>query len=575
MPLKHRAEHIASVILNGFNRHHRIYTEYNKRAEHYFHESLWLEAKQAAREQVDLYDARVAECIAILRNEENIDTLDEALWQNVKRSYVNLLYNHLQPELAESFYNSVFCLIFNRKYYNNNYIFFNHAIDTQNIEGDSPDYRAYYPTQNGLRTEVKRMLKEAPIDLPLADIEEDIDDITQAIEEAIGDGHRCHHLQIHILTPVFYRNKGAYLIGRIINNSLTKPLIIPFLKNETGKCYADTALTDRDAVSHVFSFTRAYFKVDFPVPSAVVRFLKSILPTKTLADLYTAIGFHKQGKNEFYRAFIYHLRHSSDNFIIAPGTEGMVMMVFTLPSYPYVFKIIKDKFHPNKTVTHAQVKERYHLIKQLDRVGRMADTWAFSHVAFPLARFPDILMQKLEDTCAKNLKIDQEQLIIRHLYIERRMTPLNLYLNDLSTERSEKIIRDYGKAIEEIAAAGIFPGDLLLKNFGVTRHERIVFYDYDEIVPIEECRFRKIPPARTPEQELSGEPWYQVGEDDVFPEEFRHFLMNTEQLRHIFSREFPHLMTAKYWQDVQKQIKDGILLDVFPYDKAQRFHPKR
>ncbi|UJF24359.1 bifunctional isocitrate dehydrogenase kinase/phosphatase [Suttonella sp. R2A3] len=571
MPIQQCAEHIAHVLLSGFDRHHRIFTEYNRRAAQHFHDQSWLAAKQDAREQVDLYDERVRECVNILREEEDINELDETLWPKVKRHYINLLYNHLQPELAESFFNSVFCKLFNRRYYNNQYIFFHQAINTQHIECEQPDYRAYYPEQTGMNEEIRRLLEELPLDLPFADIERDIANIASVVDLTLEQKHHSSHLQLQILTPIFYRNKGAYVVGRILNNARKTPLVIAVLQNAQGECYVDAVLTNPDDVSHIFSFTRAYFKVDFPVPSVLVQFMQSILPTKNLADLYTAIGFHKQGKNEFYRAFLYHLRHSSDSFIIAPGEEGMVMMVFTLPSYPYVFKIIKDKFHPNKKVTHALVKQRYHLIKQLDRVGRMADTWQFSYVAFPRDRFNDELLEKIEATCAENIIHEDDKIVINHLYIERRMTPLNLYLRDLDTEHSAKILKDYGKAIEEIAAAGIFPGDLLLKNFGVTRHERIVFYDYDEIVPIEECRFRRIPPPRTPEQEMASEPWYSIGENDVFPEEFRSFLLNTETLRHTFSKDFPHLMRADYWQDVQNRINDGELLDVYPYDDRRRF----
>lgn len=568
----YQANKLAQLILNGFNRHHAIFTEYNRKAAKHFHDGNWSGAKEDASLQVDLYDQRVLECVHMLKNELDIERLDTLLWQKVKREYVELLYDHLQPELAESYYNSVFCRLFNHRYYNNRYIFFNHAINTQNIQCSIPDYRCYYPVHKGLESEIRRILEEVPIDLPYYNIEQDVRNICRELAGIFFDSVLHDNLQIHILTPVFYRNKSSYLVGRIINSAKITPFIICILQNG-GQLYVDAALTDVQQVSHVFSFTRAYFKADFPVPSVLVHFLQSILPHKTLADLYNAIGFHKQGKNEFYRSFIYHLRHSTDQFMVAPGEEGMVMLVFTLPSYPYVFKIIKDRFHPNKKVTLKQIKERYHLIKQHDRVGRMADTWEFSYAAFPLSRFNVHLLDKLETTCHDKFFIEGDKMIIRHLYIERRMIPLNLYLQDLNPQQTDAILQDYAKAIEEIAAAGIFPGDLLPKNFGVTRTNRVVFYDYDEIVPLEQCNFRRLPTPRTYEQEMATEPWYHIDENDIFPEEFKSFLMNTPEQKGIFGNRYAHLLTAEYWQDLRQQIMNGMILDVFPYHENMRFYP--
>ncbi|WP_434778183.1 bifunctional isocitrate dehydrogenase kinase/phosphatase [Neisseria sp. Ec49-e6-T10] len=566
-----KAQQLAQLILEGFNRHFKIFTEYNKKAALYFAQSRFQEANEAAKYQVGLYDVRVNECVEKIKETCQITQLDKPLWQKVKIAYMHKLYEHLQPELAESFYNSLFCRLFNRHYYHNQYIFFNPAINTQNIQTECPDYRSYYPTQYGLDVEVKRLLLDIPIELPFEDLNRDTQHIVQAIEQyQTGITNLSHNFQIHIAFPVFYRNKGAYLVGRIINHATVYPFIIPLL-NKNGQLFVDAFLSNEQDISNVFSFARAYFKADFPVPSALIRFLQTVLPNKKLADLYTAIGFHKQGKNEFYRAFCYHLRHSSDEFIIAPGIEGMVMHVFTLPSYPYVFKIIKDQFHINKNITHKMVKQRYQMVKQLDRVGRMADTWEFSYVAFPLARFSAECLQQLENNCHSNISIEDDCLIIKHMYIERRMTPLNIYMTQANETEKTRVLQDYGLAIKEIAAAGVFPGDLLMKNFGVTRHGRVVFYDYDEIVPIEDCCFRDIPPAQTMEQELSAEPWYYVGEHDVFPEEFEYYLVSDPTLKKQFKQYYPELMQSQFWQKMQKMHEQGILADVFPYSLNKRF----
>src|SRR6185369_3455713 len=293
-----------------------------------------------------------------------------------------------------------------------------------------------------------------------------------------------------------------------------------------------------DQLLVLFSFARAYFFVDMEVPAAYVSFLRWLMPRKPRAELYMAVGLGKQGKTLFYRDLHYHLKHSSDRFVVAPGIKGMVMLVFTLPSFPFVFKLIRDRFAPPKDTDRQQVKDRYLMVKLHDRVGRMADTLEYSLVALPRERFAPELIEELKRECGSLIEFDGDQVVIGHAYIERRMQPLNLHVEELKrdgdVERLRGVLREYGNAIKELAGAGIFPGDMLLKNFGVTRHERVVFYDYDEIQPMGEVNFRRIPPPASYEEELAAEPYWRVGEADVFPEQFDRFLVSDPRARELF-----------------------------------------
>jgi len=299
------------------------------------------------------------------------------------------------------------------------------------------------------------------------------------------------------------------------------------------------------------------------------------MPRKPRAEMYMAVGLHKQGKTLFYRDLHYHLKHSSDNFVIAPGIKGMVMLVFTLPSFPYVFKVIRDRFAPPKDMDRQTVKDKYLLVKMHDRVGRMADTLEYSLVALPLHRFDPALLEELKKEAGASVEFEDDKIVIGHMYIERRMQPLNLYLAEAASEgdlpRVRHALLEYGNAIKELASAGIFPGDMLLKNFGVTRHERVVFYDYDEIAPMTECNFRRIPPPRSWEDEMSAEPYYSVGPHDVFPEQFAQFLVAEPKARQIFLEYHADLMDPAYWQARQDQLRAGVPADVFPYPDHARF----
>lgn len=566
------AREIAHAILTAFNRHFRIFRETTQSARQHFIDGDWAAGRSASSDRISLYDQRIREAIADLRNRFGLDKPDPGLWQEVKFQYLGLLYRHRQPELAETFYNSVFVGLFERHYYNNDNIFVRPSVSTERIEGDIPPFRSYYPTQDGWRLTLSRLLDSIDLGLPLENKRRDMVNVVRAIRNLRSkSSYLARHFQLQILNTVFYRNKAAYIVGRAVNGADVYPMILPVLRNAKGEIYVDALVSDDDDVANLFSFARTYFMADFEVPSAVVRFLLSFLPSKSAADMYTAIGFHKQGKAEFYRDFLDHLRNSSDRLVTAPGIKGMVMLVFTLPSYPYVFKVIRDRFGTAKKVTEREVIEKNRFIKRRDRVGRMADTWEFSYAAFPVDRFDPELLRELQEEVGNKVTLEDGQVIIKHLYIERRLNPLNLFLEQADGESARLAMREYGNALREISAAGIFPGDLLLKNFGVTRHCRVIFYDYDEIVPIARCNFRKVPEPQTLEQEMAAEPWYSVAENDIFPEEFATFLMSDLGWRKLFNQEHGDLLDAGTWRQLQADAEKGRAPDVYPYRREIRF----
>jgi len=567
---------IARTLIEGFNKHYRLFRESSAQAKTRFEQADWPAVQHAVRERIQFYDDRVAETVERLHREFNAETIDDIVWRQAKLYYIGLLTNHDQPELAETFFNSVYCKILHRTYFHNDFIFVRPAISTEYIESDPPTYRSYYPNEAGFRESIKRIFLDFGWRREFADLDRDVEHIRRAVHGHFAElPQREVNFQIQVLSSAFYRNKGAYVIGKAVNGSSEHPFAVPVLHDPDGKLVLDAIILDTGWISLLFSLSRAYFMVDMAVPANYIQFLRSIMPHKPRAELYSMVGLGKQGKTAFYRGLFSHLHHSADQFIVAPGIRGLVMLVFTLPSYPYVFKVIKDKFGATKEVDHATVKRKYQLVKQVDRVGRMADTLEFSHVALPKNRFAPELVDELRREIPSLLEEDGEDIIIKHLYIERRMEPLNLYL-----ERAERAGRDdlieaavteYGNAIRELAIANIFPGDMLWKNFGVTRYGRVVFYDYDEIEFMTDCNFRRIPPAPNEEAEMSGEPWYSVGRNDIFPEEFATFLLTSPKIRAAFLRHHADLLDAGFWQRAQEEIRGGAIRDFFPYPETLRF----
>lgn len=574
-----RAFEIAQAMLDGFNRHYRLFREASAAAKQRFEQADWHGQQRAQRERIEFYDKRVDEAVERLQRDFRAGTLPMDVWQQIKLHYIGLLTNHHQPELAETFFNSVTTKILHRSYFHNDFIFVRPAVSTEYIENDEPaalpTYRAYYPTKDTLHETFVRIVTNFQLELEFEDLGRDIDHVLAAVISHLGEFRMRANFQVQVLSSLFYRNKGAYLVGKIINGFNEIPFSLPILHTRRGQLVVDAALFGEDELLILFSFARAYFMVDMEVPSACVQFLRSMMPRKPRSELYNAIGLQKQGKNIFYRDFLYHLRHSSDRFRIAPGIKGMVMLVFDLPSFPYVFKVIKDFYPPQKDTTREAIQRKYLLVKQHDRVGRMADTLEYSNVAFPRSRFEDELIAELKHFCGSLIEEDGDTLVIRHAYIERRMIPLNIYLQEATPRQIEHAVVEYGNAIKDLVRANIFPGDMLWKNFGVTRHGKVVFYDYDEIEYLTDCNFRKVPAPRNEEDEMSGEVWYHVAPRDVFPETFGPFLLGNPAVREVFMKHHADLLDAAFWQSHKERILAGHVHDVFPYDPGKRFRAQR
>ena len=562
---------IAQTILAGFDKHYRLFREASAGARVSFELADWNAASEAAKGRIHMYDQRVKEATATVLERFPGARRDDALWQAIKLAYIGLLHNHKQPECAETFYNSVACKVLHRSYFHNAFIFWRPAVATEHIDSSTPTYVSHYPSRRGLRRCVRAVLEGFGLQSPFEDLQRDTRNLVAALRSRFPEFRAQPNFQIQVLASLFFRNKAAYAIGRAVNGNDEIPFAMPILRNERGELYVDALLTDADRFMVLFSFARAYFMVDMEVPSAYVSFLAALMPAKPRPELYTALGLQKHGKTLFYRDLHHHLGHSGDNFVTAPGIKGMVMLVFTLPSFPYVFKVIKDRFAPPKEGDIRMVREKYQLVKMHDRVGRMADTLEYSEVAFSLARIDPELLAELERECASNIEREGDSVIVKHLYIERRMIPLNMYLAEADALHRRIALKEYGDAIKQLASANIFPGDMLQKNFGVTRHERVVFYDYDEIVYMTDCKFRHIPQPRNPEEEMSAEPYYSVGPHDVFPEQFEKFLVTEPVWREEFMQHHADLMEPDMWAGKQANIRAGQMEDVFPYPEDVRF----
>ncbi|QEA40770.1 bifunctional isocitrate dehydrogenase kinase/phosphatase [Pistricoccus aurantiacus] len=574
------AYRLAATILHGFDEYRSRFKLITEDARRRFRDAAWREAQQASAERINLYDTKVKDTLDRLKRSLSEGELTNCEnWREAREHYAELISKRLDYELAETYFNSIFCSIFHHRHIRNDWMFV-YSSRNRAAHRSGIDRTRRYHVQDDWQEALRWALTGAHLDPPFNDLERDIRQGANFLEQHLPEEIlHASDTEMELLKSVFYRNKGAYLVGRIRGAGQQVPLVLPILyenelkARESGQgVHLDTVIIEPHEISIIFSFTRAYFQVNVPVPNEFVEFLHEIMPDKPIGELYSAIGFFKHGKTVFFRNLNRHVAKREDRFIIAPGVRGMVMAVFVLPSHLTVFKIIKDRFDPGKDMSRAKVREKYDLVKRHDRVGRMADTQEFSNFITRKDHFDPDCLEELLRVAPSTVSLKDDKVLIKHCYTERMMTPLNLYLEECDEQEIEAILKDYGNAIKQMAAANIFPGDMLLKNFGVTRHGRVVFYDYDEICYLTECNFRKIPEPLYPEQELSDEPWYSVGPNDIFPEEFGPFLFANIQLRKLFYRLHPELFDADYWQNLQKAILEGRVIDVYPYRNKQRFN---
>jgi isocitrate dehydrogenase kinase/phosphatase len=552
----------------AYENYERGFEEITRRAQRRFERRDWSGAQADATERLTLYKAHVDAAVADVHDILKDGVMERTVWAAMKSDHAHCTAGRPDAELAETFFNSVTRRVFSTVGVDPAIEYLHRSPSPPSP--DSPTIFDRYCAPAADAALVRTILARIPWSVPYAQLDRDTALVAQLIDARVRQVLGAPGpIELDMVRSVFYRNKGAYLVGRIRAGAEIIPVVLPLLHAERG-IVVDAVLMTSDEASVVFGFSWTYFRVDAPRPRALVDFLGTIMPLKLVHELYTSIGYNKHGKTELYRSLMHHLEEPDARFAFAEGEEGMVMAVFTLPSFNVVFKAIKDSFGAPKNTTRRAVMDKYHFVFVRDRVGRLADAQEFEHLEFPRRCFPDELLDYLVREAGATMRVEGERVIARHLYTERRVTPLNLFLQHADERAAREVAIDYGNAIKDLAAADIFTGDMLLKNFGVTRNGRVICYDYDELCLLSECRFRRIPEATTLEDEFSAEPWFYVGEQDVFPEEFKAFLVPPGRIRDAFLDAHGNLLDTAFWQGVQRRLAAGEVVDVFPYPRDAR-----
>lgn len=550
----------AEAARDAFVEYERHFDEITRRARDRFLNREWRGSLDDARERLLLYSLilssltnRVSELMAERLN-------DRSVWIATKAAYSALIAKSSRWEIAESFFNSLTRRVFATEGVNQ-------AIEFVDTDFDTPVELAQVIMPFSGATTTDLLFQLLTTAFP-EDAWHDLKGAVSAAAERLGNID-----QIEVVQSIFYRASGAYIVGRAITSVASTPIAFCLLHPDESGITLDAVLIGEADLAILFSYTRAYFRVNGEHAFALVRWLRTLMQGKRLADLYNAIGYNRHAKTEFYRDFVHHLQNSADCFVEAEGARGMVMIVFTLPSYDVVFKLIRDRFDQPKESDRSDVVRRYKLVFEHDRAGRLIEAHEFEHLRIPRDRFENALLEKLLRNAAATVRVEGKHVIIAHTYVERRVRPLNLLFAEADETAAIAAACDYGQAIKDLAASNIFPGDLLTKNFGLTRRGRVVFYDYDELCFLTDCHFRELPQSRSYEEEMSAEPWFSVRDNDIFPEEFPRFLAFPKGARDELMKHHGDLFRPQFWRDTQRKLRAGKLPHIFPYKSERRLRP--
>ena len=567
----------AETVQRAFLEYEERFRAITLRARERFLARDWQGSYADAAERLRLYAQQMEKLTEQSKKIMGTRLSERSVWTGMKAVYSSLIAQSPKREIAESFFNSLTRRVFATEGVDQ-------AIEFVDTDFDEAPTRPLDNRRTYSGASIHELLIASLTD-PAAGFPEEhwreLDTTARHAAERLQAAFRTspeesptnRNLRLEMIGNVFYRGRGAYLVGRAFRHRDDQnPVAIALCLRHDAEAELDldALLIGETDLAILFSFTRAYFRVDTACPYELVRSLRELMPRKRLIDLYNAIGYHRHGKTEFYRDFVRHLRTSSDRFVTAEGARGMVMFVFTLPSYDVVFKLIKDHFEYPKENTRADVMRRYRLVFEHDRAGRLVEAHEFEHLRIARDRFDPALLEELLRDTGSIARLEGDDVVIAHAYVERRIRPLNLFFLEADNASVEAAARDYGRAIKDLAASNIFPGDILTKNFGVTRHGRVVFYDYDELCFLTDCNFRDLPQPTTPEQEMAAEPWFSVRENDIFPEEFPQFLSLPGSARTSLFERHADLFCAAYWRGIQEKLRAGELPEVFPYSADRR-----
>ena len=567
---------IPAFLRRCFNDYSREFYAITLRAKSRFERRQWKDVLSDAQARIGLYHHHLNLVEIRMRVLLGDRIHDYALWDQIKDEYCKSCRGMYDADLALIFFYSVMRRIY---------------VQTgESIEYSDDEIRSSFKAQ--VEQDPNRPVRIYPADAPedvnaelirrivsdfhfraeFRNLQEDAilaaGLLQPALRRALGAGRID---RIEMLDSAFFRNKAAYLIGRVVCGKAIVPMVLVLLNPSEG-IVIDSALSEEADLNNIFTSARSNFHANALAYRAVFEFLESIAPTRPKAYIYTSIGFIHPGKLQLVHELRNHILTTGEKFRVARGVPGTVMVVFTLPSFRYVFKVIRDTSTKETFQGRQQVIAQYWRVHRMDRVGRMLDIMTFHNLRFHRSNFEESVLNELLREAPSSVRAEGDQVVFRYLYAERQITPLDVYLADpaIPEEAKAKAAIDYGYAIKDLAVAGIFVGDYLPKNFGVNRLGRVMLYDYDDLDDLGNWRFRKLPEPPEWAESLPYEDWLSKTERDVFPEhDFRIFTVPAHETA-TFLKHHADVLDPDFWNAIKDQLQSGSVPEFYPYAQAKR-----
>lgn len=570
------SEQEAAVAAWLYQEYSRFYEEFLSnidQAKIAFEERDFASSVRVSERRLSLYSASIVDVSERLRQAYPQIHADETLWQEVAANYSALISGEYAEDVGRAYLHSLRRRIYQGEWRAEDYAF---ADMTPPGDEDLARVTRSYPLDAHMTAEVVAEILRIPgFKRDFADIDDDVARVMQRISDNLENLPRRPHklIRVDMIDAGFYRNRGAYLVGRLIfENDRFIPLILALLNDERG-IYVDAVLTSVTYAHNIFSSTLANFHVTNPCYHEVCALLKSIMPKRPLGLHYSTIGYNHLGKVAVMRELEAELLESENGLETAVGSPGTVAMGFAASNSAYSLKVIRDK--PTAQYKWGEfgglesVIRKYTRVHEINRTGSMLDSIIYYKVRLDRSWFSPALLEDLLAHAAETVSLNGDDVIFKYLIVQIKLTPLPVYLENASDRQAETAITNLGYCIKNNAAANIYNRDLDARNYGISSYSKVYLFDYDALEILSDVKIRTNLDREAGEEDIPD--WYFEDGVVFLPEELVSGLCIRQRgLCDYFTRRHANLLGTEYWTEIQQYIQQGRVPSVSVYPDNQR-----
>jgi isocitrate dehydrogenase kinase/phosphatase len=576
------AAEAAGIILGAHRRYLARFNGITAKAQETFETRAWIQGALHAAERVRLYRDAVDGVWLGLERAYSGQLLSREFWLAGRRALLETVFDDYDADLALTFFYSTMRLAFDRldapvEYADDG------LAERSHVSSPHPATRRYRADGGRLSASIAQALADCAFRAPFRNLAPEAGLAAGRMLEGwraeIGASTPRH---LEILRPVFFRDQEAYIAGKLWAREGEMPVVLALRNDERGIAL-DAVLTGKEDMRNIlFVSTRSTFHVLADEYREVLAFLDSLAPERGHPAMCAVLGFTHPARVALNQRLRDHLARTRERFARVPGREGMAMVVFGPPGFPYVFKVIRDFSAKQGWTGRQRIMDVYRWVHEINRGRLMLDAWIYRNLRFPRDAFEPGVLQELLSAAPQSVRLDGDAVILKDVYAQRRVRPLNTFFE----EEEERALREraadaLGCFIKDLASMGLFVSDCygLTFNLGLTHGFNAALFDFDDLGSLLRHNFRETPPMDEKDEllwnpEVDG-PWFAVAENDVLVDEWERFLGVPLDLQACFREKHGDLFTTAYWTQVQRRILSGEQHYVLPYPQERRLSAAR